>query len=61
MAAEQAELALARIEAALARIEAASARPLPANGGLEARHEQLRGAVAQALHQLDSLIGGQAT
>jgi hypothetical protein len=52
------ENALARIEAAIARIEAAAARPRGDDPGLEARHQQLREAVTQSLHELDALIAG---
>lgn len=58
---ERCERALARIEAAVARICAAAQRPQmgasegdPA--GLEARHRDLREAVAQSLIELDTLI-----
>jgi hypothetical protein len=53
-----AEHALSRIESALARIEAAAARLDAKGGDLPARHEALRGAVGDALKQLDTLIGG---
>lgn len=58
--------ALARIEAALARLERAASAPrsgIPDDDGalraLQARHERLREAVGQSLHELDSLIAGQ--
>ena len=58
MTGDSAELALARIEVALARIEAATARPAAGDPGLAQRHEQLRGAVCEALGQLDDLLSG---
>lgn len=54
------EQALARIESALARIEAAAGRLSASEGDLPARHEALRGAVGDALRELDTLIGGKA-
>lgn len=67
---DRSEQALARIEAALARMEAGLARQTVgapqargAEDGAEVtqlhhKHEQLRAAVTQSLHQLDALIGG---
>jgi capsule polysaccharide export protein KpsE/RkpR len=52
------ENALARIEAALTRIENAASRAPTADHALAARHESLRAAVTQSLHQLDTLISG---
>ncbi|MCC6828720.1 MAG: hypothetical protein IT550_10890 [Novosphingobium sp.] len=52
------EKALERIEAALARIEQAADRPAQAAARIEARHEQLKDAVAQSLRQLDDLLAG---
>jgi len=56
------ESALARIDAAIVRLQAVAASPpaasAPADGDLAARHQALRSAVAQALGQLDGLIGG---
>lgn len=68
---DRSEQALARIEAALARMEAGLARHgagAPHGRGaddgaevvqLRQKHEQLRTAVTQSLHQLDALIGGE--
>lgn len=54
--------AVARIEAALARIEKAARPPRAAtsddDGGLAARHEALRNAVAGSLAELDQVIAG---
>ena len=67
MSGDRSEQALARIEAALARMEAAALHPRGsgenvAEGAyiaqLRHKHEQLRHAVTQSLHQLDALIGG---
>ena len=64
---DRSEQALSRIEAALARMEAAAKQPRgPAPGTAEGadiaqlrrKHEQLRQAVTQSLHQLDALIDG---
>ena len=60
---DRSEQALARIEAALARMEAAARHPREVAEGtdiaqLRHKHEQLRHAVTQSLHQLDALIGG---
>lgn len=69
---DRSEHALARIEAALARLEsAAAAVRVPAAtidtddddsdaalAALNARHERLRAAVNQSIHQLDTLITG---
>jgi len=61
------ENALNRMDAALARIERAAGRAATAqptneaasdNSALQARHDQLRGAVAQSLQQLDMLLSG---
>jgi 2-methylisocitrate lyase-like PEP mutase family enzyme len=49
--------ALSRIETALSRIEAAADRMGDSDRALVARHEALRGAVGDALQQLDALIG----
>lgn len=49
--------ALSRIETALSRIEAATNRLRDGDATLAARHEALRGAVGDALQQLDALIG----
>lgn len=63
---DRSEQALARIEAALAQMEAAAKQSRgPALGAAEGadtaqlrrKHEQLRQAVTQSLHQLDALIG----
>lgn len=50
--------ALARIEAAAARIEAAAGKLGTSDDGLAARHQALKGVVAQSLRELDNLIGG---
>lgn len=64
---DRSEQALARIEAALARMEATALHPHGAGedaaesadvAQLRHKHEQLRHAVTQSLHQLDALIGG---
>ena len=60
---DRSEQALARIEAALARMEAAALHPRGVAESadvaqLRHKHEQLRHAVTQSLHQLDALIGG---
>ena len=55
------EMALARIQAAMARIDAAAQRMSASPGDLAARHDLLRGAVAHALQQLDTLISEQGT
>jgi hypothetical protein len=60
---DRSEQALARIEAALVRLEAAAQRPRGSGDGADharllQKHEQLRAAVTQSLHQLDGLIGG---
>ena len=59
MEGHSAEHALSRIESALARIEAASARMRSNGGDLSARHEALRGAIGNALQELDTLIEDQ--
>lgn len=51
--------ALSRIETALSRIEAATHRLDDGDPELAARHEALRGAVGDALRQLDALIGNR--
>ena len=60
---DRSEVMLARIEAALARIEAAARAPrsLDDEGDLaqlHGRHQRLRGAVTEALAQLDTLLEG---
>ena len=64
---DRSEHALARIEAALARMEATAKQPRGPTPGtaegadiaqLRRKHEQLRQAVTQSLHQLDALIDG---
>ena len=55
------EKTLGRIEEAIARIERSAARTAETDGGLHARHEQLRSAVSQSLQQLDELLGGLPT
>ena len=59
MTGERTETALARVDAALARIEQASARIASRTGTLARRHDHLRAAVAQTLHDLDLLIAEQ--
>jgi hypothetical protein len=59
MTGERTETALARIDAALARINAASARVGSRTGDLARKHDHLRAAVAQTLHDLDLLIADQ--
>ncbi|MET0588641.1 MAG: hypothetical protein ABWZ75_08980 [Novosphingobium sp.] len=49
--------ALSRIETALSRIAAVTDRLGDGDPELAARHEALRGAVGDALKQLDTLIG----
>ncbi len=61
---DRSEIALARIEAALARLKSVAQRPQPSGDGsadaeLHQKHEQLRAAVTQSLHQLDALIGAE--
>jgi hypothetical protein len=58
---DRSERALARIEAALARIEASARAPrsLGDDGELtrlSGRHQRLRGAVTDALAQLDTIL-----
>jgi len=59
MTGERTETALARIDAALARINAATSRVSARTGDLARKHDHLRSAVAQTLHDLDLLIGEQ--
>jgi hypothetical protein len=59
MMGERTETALARIDAALARIDGASSRLTMRTGEIARRHDHLRAAVAQTLHDLDLLIGEQ--
>jgi len=59
MTGERTETALARIDAAVARINAASALVGDRTGDLARKHDRLRGAVAQTLHDLDLLIAEQ--
>lgn len=59
MTGERTETALARIDAAVARINAASARVADRTGQLARKHDHLRSAVAQTLHELDLLIAQQ--
>jgi hypothetical protein len=59
MEGDRAEQALGRIEAALARLEAAAGRVSSQSRELEARHERLRGAVTEALAQLDAMIASR--
>lgn len=56
MEGHSAQQALSRIESALARIEAASARMRSNGSDLSTRHETLRGAIGDALQELDLLI-----
>ncbi len=65
MSGDRSEIALARIEAALARIEAAARAPVGSGGtgssaseltALQGRHARLRGAVTDALAQLDTIL-----
>jgi len=64
MTGDRTEAAVQRIEAALARIASAADRPLggapsmpPSVSALVERHESLRETVAQALGELDALLG----
>jgi len=59
MTGERTEQALTRIEAALARIERASSGVEASATAAAARHDALRAAVAETLHDLDILIGEQ--
>lgn len=63
MIGERTQTALARIDAAVARINAASAKSGDRTGEIARKHDHLRAAVAQTLHDLDLLIaeteGGQ--
>ena len=56
------DTALRRMEAALDRIERAVPRPVPdaqhVDLALAARHERLKGTVAETLRDLDALIAG---
>ena len=61
MEGDRAEQALARLEAALARLEGAAGKVAGQSRELEARHERLRGAVTDALSQLDAMIAGSPT
>jgi len=56
MTGERTEQALARIDAAVARINAASALVGNRTGERARKHDHLRQAVAQTLHDLDLLI-----
>ena len=60
MEGDRAEQALDRLEAALARLEAAVGRVAGQNRELQTKHERLRGAVTDALSQLDAMIAGGA-
>lgn len=53
------EKAVERIEAALARIENAAQQSADHAGGLQARHDGLKQAVANSLRQIDDLIASQ--
>ena len=64
MTGDRTEAAVQRIEAALARIASAADRPRapaaaapPSVSALVERHESLRETVAQALGELDALLG----
>jgi hypothetical protein len=57
---DRTDRALSRIDAALSRLEVAAACSRAPSADLEARHDQLRQAVTQALGELDALIGQQA-
>ncbi|HET9629452.1 MAG TPA: hypothetical protein VFP14_08240 [Novosphingobium sp.] len=59
MTGERTETALARIDAAIARIDQASSRVGARTGEMARKHDHLRSAVAQTLHDLDLLIGEQ--
>lgn len=56
MTGERTETALARIDAALARIQNATPRLSERTGELARKHDHLKAAVAQTLHDLDLLI-----
>lgn len=56
---DRTQRALLRIDKALTRLEAAAERPADNERDLAARHARLRGAVTDALGQLDMLIGGK--
>jgi hypothetical protein len=59
MEGQSVDQALSRIEAALSRIEAATDRLGDGDPELAVRHEALRGAVGNALQELDALIGNR--
>ncbi len=59
MTGEKTETALARIDAAVARINEATNRVGTRGAELARRHDHLRSAVAQTLHDLDLLIAEQ--
>ena len=59
MTGERTTAALARIDAAVARIDRAAARVGEQGRELARRHDHLRSAVAQTLHDLDLLIAQQ--
>jgi len=59
MTGEDRGLLLARIDAAISRIEAAVAKIPATDGKLERQHLNLRGAVAEALRELDGIIEEQ--
>lgn len=60
MTGERTETALARITAALSRIEQAGQAAEASARAQAERHDRLRAAVAETLHDLDILIGGGA-
>ena len=57
MDADNQKSALERIDAALARIERAAANRPAGDSALASRHEALRDEVAQAIQQIDAIIG----
>ena len=59
MTGERTETALARIDAALARINTATPQVGTRCADSARRHDHLRAAVAQTLHDLDLLIAEQ--
>jgi hypothetical protein len=59
MTGERTETALARIDAALARINRACAQAGDRSMERARKHDHLRSAVAQTLHDLDLLIAQQ--
>jgi hypothetical protein len=59
MTGERTQTALARIDAAVARVNAAGQRVGNRTGDLARKHDHLRSAVAQTLHDLDLLIAEQ--